>query len=57
MDIPKLSMDMADARLMQSVSVGVLKRAMDQMKLTGEQLVEMIEETKNLTDSQIDIKI
>jgi len=50
-------MDMANAKLAQGISVGALKRAMDQMKATGAQLVKMIEAANYLTESQIDIKI
>ncbi|MCL2853160.1 MAG: YjfB family protein [Defluviitaleaceae bacterium] len=43
MDIPKLSMQMAQADLMQQLSVGMMKRAIEMTELNGEMLADMMD--------------
>ena len=57
MDIPQLSIDMASAKTAQGVQLGMLKRAMEQMEQTGEQLTEMINSAVVSADSIIDLKV
>lgn len=43
MDIPALSMAMAQDRVMSDVSIAVMAKSLDTVKETGAQMVEMIE--------------
>ena len=44
MDIAKLSMSMAQADLMQQLSIGMMKQAIDMAQVQGEILTDMIAE-------------
>ena len=57
MDIAKLSVGMAEAKVMQGVQVGMLKRAMDQMEQTGAQIAEMLRASEVTEGSTVDVKI
>ena len=43
MDIPKLSMQMAQTDLMQQLSVGMMKRAIDAAEINGDMLADMLD--------------
>ena len=60
MDIAKLSMNMAEAKVTQGVQIGMLKRAMKQMEQTGVQLAQMLQVTAVPAapkEGAIDIKV
>lgn len=57
MDIPALSMAMSTAKLAQEVSVGMMKKAIDQTEQTGQQIAEMIEATAVSPEYTVDIKL
>lgn len=44
MGIPQMSMDLAQSKVMSAVGTQVLSMSLDNLKQTGEQLTEMIEE-------------
>ncbi|MDE6635981.1 MAG: YjfB family protein [Lachnospiraceae bacterium] len=44
MGIPQMSMDLAQSKVMSAVGTQVLNMSLDNLKQTGEQLTEMIEE-------------
>jgi len=44
MDIPTLSMSMAQTNLMQQWSIGIMKQALDMTEMQGEMLAEMVAE-------------
>lgn len=45
MDIPALSMAMAQDRVMSDVSIAVMAKSLDTVKEAGAQMVEMIEKS------------
>ena len=47
MDIPKLSMAMAQADQLQQLSVGAMKRAIEMTEQNGEMLADMLEGIPN----------
>ena len=57
MDIARLSISLSAAKLAQGAQVGMLKKALEQIKLTGEQLVEMMASTEVVSEGSIDISI
>ena len=57
MDIAKLSSVMASAKTIQNVQVGMLKKAMDQMEATGDQIAKMIQASSPSADGTVDIKV
>ena len=56
MDIAKMSMNMAQVKLAQSVQISMLKKTMEQMEQTGEQLLKMIQTTPEPKKGSIDIR-
>ena len=43
MDIPKLSMAMAQANLMQQLSISMMKKAIEMNEMSGELLADMMD--------------
>ncbi len=56
MGIAALSMSMADTKLTRSVGVSMMKKAMEQVEQTGEQLIELME-TVEVPEGLVDISV
>ncbi len=57
MDIPKLSMSMAQSNVQQAASIAVLKKSMDMVKEQGKVISQMIENSAVEAPSTIDLKV
>ena len=57
MDIAQISMILAQAETARGVQTGMIKKALDQMEQTGEQLAEMLQATAVPAEGAVDIKI
>ncbi len=57
MDIPALSTAMAASKVSQQQSVSMMKKALEQVELQGEQFVDMVESTNVITATKLDVKI
>jgi len=57
MDITDLATSMADMKISQGVSTGMMKKALEQTELAGAQIVTMVNATNVPSESTIDIKI
>jgi len=55
MDIPRLSMNLAQSDIIRNFSIGMIRNALDQAEQVGEQLVEMIQSTQVPTEGTINI--
>ncbi|MCL2707579.1 MAG: YjfB family protein [Defluviitaleaceae bacterium] len=57
MDIPAVSMELAEMKLMQGVGIGMMKKAIELTEQTGEMLVEMMNDMAVGEGGKVDIKI
>ncbi len=57
MDIPALSIAMSTSKTAEQQTISMMKKALDQVELQGEQFVDLVESTNVVTATKLDVKI